>query len=191
MKFLVNLVQLKDFISKTLDQIYPEDALLIMIQLSPHKKLLKNLRVILLLETVKCNLISLEIKTIRIQELEDKQELFTLEILTGDLKNGNSKIYSQNVDKLIELLFHRVKMVEAEDLVLFNLKKLNLLKEHLKSKVKKLKVELSELEKLRQQRVMTEEINKMMMNTEILKNKLKKHTQFLNNNKIKDSYFQK
>lgn len=178
MKFLVNLVQLKDFISKTLDQIYPEDALLIMIQLSPHKKLLKNLRVILLLETVKCNLISSEIKTIRIQELEDKQELFTLEILTGDLKNGNSKIYSQNVDKLIELLFHRVKMVEAEDLVLFNLKKLNLLKEHLKSKVKKLKVELSELEKLRQQRVMTEEINKMMMNTEILKNKLKNTLNF-------------
>ena len=94
-------------------------------------------------------MISLERKIIKIQELEDNKEQFISEILTGDLKNGNLKIYSQNVEKLKESVFHKMKKVEAEDLDLFNLMMSKRLKEHLKSKVKKLKEEQSELERLR------------------------------------------
>ena len=89
MKFLVNSELSKDFMFKTKDQIYLEELLLTSKLLNPHNKLLMNLQEISQLGIVKWNLILLEIKIIRIQEMVDKQEPFMLEILTGESKNGN------------------------------------------------------------------------------------------------------
>ncbi len=73
---------------------------------------------------------------IRSQDKADKTELFTLAILTGDLKNGKLKISSLSEVKSKGLAFHKVMKEEAEVLDLFNLRTWMLLIEPLKDQVK-------------------------------------------------------
>ena len=88
------------------------------------------------MEIVKCLLITLDQVIIKTQDKADKTELFTLAILTGDLKNGKLKISSLSAVKSKELAFHKVMKEEAEVLDLFNLRTWMLLIEPLKDQVK-------------------------------------------------------
>ena len=88
------------------------------------------------MEIVKCLLITLDQVIIKTQDKADKTELFTLAILTGDLKNGKLKISSLSAVKSKESVFHKVMKEEAEVLDLFNLRTWMLLIEPLKDQVK-------------------------------------------------------
>ena len=88
---------------------------------------------ILLSEIAKWLSITLDQLIIETQDKADKQERFTLEISTGDLKNGKSKISSLSAVKLKESVSHKVTKVEAEVLDLFSLWILMPLRELLKN----------------------------------------------------------
>ena len=119
-KYWVNMVKSKDFMFKIKDQIYLEEHSLTLIVSRAHKKLLRIWMEILQLGIVKWLLIILDQLTTKTQDKADKQEPFTLEISTGDLKNGKSKISSLSAVKLKESVFHKVTKEEAEVLDLFN-----------------------------------------------------------------------